>query len=358
MQHAGGAHVPGRIAARLTVLLLALLVIATLDPLAAQPVAAKGLGSAIASTRQGQHRAETRMRRADKRIAQMLRYRKGGERAIRKAGRRLEKARHRYTDARGRVQATKDDLRLARLELARATYVRPNPGGRQVGRAATPRRDVRKLKHELRRDRRRADRLDERKDDARREKRQRLRAIGKSGHGIGDVVERRERAESILGYHIQSMVQLAQQKAEALSMSRPSDTGFRRPAHGTISQGFGCTGYRREPARGKCRHFHDGIDIAGRSGSRIRAAAEGVVAYAGWNPWDGELRAYIVIVGHRGGFQTVYGHLRPIRKARVGKAVRRGQTIGFMGSTGNSTGTHLHWEVRKGTTALDPRRYR
>jgi murein DD-endopeptidase MepM/ murein hydrolase activator NlpD len=140
-------------------------------------------------------------------------------------------------------------------------------------------------------------------------------------------------------------------------MSPPLVRGFRRPARGRVTQGFGCTGYRREPRRGTCRHFHDGLDIAGRSGSRIRAAAQGVVAYAGWNPWDADRRAYIVIVGHRGGFQTVYGHLRPIRKARVGKAVRRGQVIGFMGSTGNSSGPHLHWEVRRGT-ALDPRRYR
>ena len=127
---------------------------------------------------------------------------------------------------------------------------------------------------------------------------------------------------------------------------------------GKVSQRFGCTGYRREPRRGGCRHFHDGLDIAGRPGSRVRAAFSGVVAYAGWNPWDAERRAYIVIVGHRGGFHTVYGHLRPVRKARVGKTVRRGQVIGFMGSTGNSSGPHLHWEVRKGTTALDPGRFR
>jgi murein DD-endopeptidase MepM/ murein hydrolase activator NlpD len=298
------------------------------------------------------------MRRADKRIAQMLRYRRGGDRAIRKAERRLEKARHRYTDARRRVRSTKDDLRLARLDLARATHVRPDPAGQQVGRRAGPRRDVRKLQRELRRDRRRAQRLDDRKDAARREKRLRLRAVGKSRRSLGDVVVRRERAESLLGYRIASMIQLAQHKAEARSMAHPARSGFRRPARGRVSQHFGCTGYRREPRRGGCRHFHDGIDIAGRSGSRIRAAAPGVVAYAGWNPWDGERRAYIVIVAHRGGFQTVYGHLRPVRKARVGKTVRRGQVIGFMGSTGNSTGPHLHWEVRKGTTALDPRRYR
>ena len=216
---------------------------------------------------------------------------------------------------------------------------------------------MRNLKSDLRSLKRRASRLDDRKDRVRREKRQRLRAVGRSRHGIGDVVRRRERAESILGAHIQGMIRLAQQKARVRSMSDPSETGFRRPARGQVTQRFGCTGFRREPRRGRCRYFHDGIDIAGRSGSRVRAAASGVVAYAGWNPWDPERRAYIVIVGHRGGLQTVYGHLRPIRKARAGKAVRQGQVIGLMGSTGNSTGPHVHWEVRRGSTALDPRRF-
>ena len=69
------------------------------------------------------------------------------------------------------------------------------------------------------------------------------------------------------------------------------------------------------------------------------------------------IAAYIVIIGHRGGYQTVYGHLLPVRKVRAGKVVRRGKVIGLMGSTGNSTGPHLHWEVRRGATALDPRRF-
>ena len=249
MQDPGGTHVPGRVATRLVTVLLALLVTVSLDPFAIQPAEAR-LGSAIASTRHGQHRAEERMRRADKRIKELKRFRHGGDRAIRKATRRLEKARHRYTAARGHVSATKDDLRLARLELARATYVRPNPGGPQVGITAGPRRDVRKLKRELRHDRRRADRLDDRKDDARHERRQRLRAAGKSGQSVGDVVQRRERAESILGYHIQSMVHLAQQKAELLGMSRPGESGFRRPARGTRHAGLRMHGL---PARAASR---------------------------------------------------------------------------------------------------------
>jgi murein DD-endopeptidase MepM/ murein hydrolase activator NlpD len=211
------------------------------------------------------------------------------------------------------------------------------------------------LGRELRRLERHASRLDDRRDDARREKRSRLRALGRSRHGIGDVAIRRDRAESTLGYLIATMVGLARRKAGARSMASPARTGFRRPARGPVTQGFGCTGFRLEPRRGRCAHFHDGIDIAGRRGSRVRAAAEGVVAYVGWNPWDVDERAYIVIVVHRGGYQTVYGHLLPVRKTRAGEAVRRGQVIGLLGSTGNSTGPHVHWEVQRGNTAIDPR---
>ena len=358
MQDGDATRGPSRVSTRLVAVALALIVTATLDPLALQPAEAASLGRSIAAMRHGQQRAEARMRGADKRIAQMKRYRRSGDRAIRVAVRRLERARDRFMAARGRVGSASDRLRAARLELDRATHVRPNPSGAQVARTSGPRREVRSTKSELRRLRRRADRMDDRRDRARREKRQLLRAMGRSGRGIGDVVRRREQAESILGYRIAAMIDLAGRKASARSLSDPSRTGFSRPARGQTTQRFGCTGYRREPRHGRCRHFHDGIDIAGRAGSRIRSAAPGVVAYSGWNPWDLERRAYIVIVAHRAGLQTVYGHLRPVRKVRAGKTVRRGQVIGLMGSTGNSTGPHLHWEVRKGATALDPRRFR
>ena len=83
----------------------------------------------------------------------------------------------------------------------------------------------------------------------------------------------------------------------------------------------------------------------------------GVVAYVGWNPWDEGSRAFIVVVGHPDGYVTRYGHLIPSRKVRVGQLVRKGQKIGKMGSTGNSTGTHLHMELLRYTTPLDPIAY-
>ena len=62
----------------------------------------------------------------------------------------------------------------------------------------------------------------------------------------------------------------------------------------------------------------------------------------------------MVVVTHAGGYETLYGHLKPRRIVRVGEEVRKGQTIGYMGNTGNSTGTHLHLELRRGRTTLNP----
>jgi murein DD-endopeptidase MepM/ murein hydrolase activator NlpD len=116
------------------------------------------------------------------------------------------------------------------------------------------------------------------------------------------------------------------------------------PASGYISQPYGCTGYWVNPPRGSCAHFHDGIDIAGRTGSRILAAASGVVAFIGFNPWE-SVPAFIVVIAHGGGLSTCYAHMLPRYPVHVGQAVRQGQTIGYMGSTGGAFGTHLHFEV-------------
>jgi murein DD-endopeptidase MepM/ murein hydrolase activator NlpD len=139
---------------------------------------------------------------------------------------------------------------------------------------------------------------------------------------------------------------------------RPGVTSsFIWPTRGRLTQGFGCTGVVWEPPRGACRHFHDGIDIASYQGTPIRAAAIGVVSYVGWNPWDQEGRAFMVVVAHPGGFETLYGHTLPRRTVRVGEVVKKGQVIGYMGSTGNSTGPHLHLELHRGRTLLNPLAY-
>jgi murein DD-endopeptidase MepM/ murein hydrolase activator NlpD len=87
----------------------------------------------------------------------------------------------------------------------------------------------------------------------------------------------------------------------------------------------------------------------------VRAAAAGTVAYAGWNPWDRGRRAYVVIIGHAEGIETIYAHLKPVRMVRAGERVQRGQRIGVVGLTGHTSGPHVHWEVSRDFQTMDPR---
>ncbi len=95
---------------------------------------------------------------------------------------------------------------------------------------------------------------------------------------------------------------------------------------------------------------HEGIDISARYNSHIVAAESGVVVYAG-----SQLGSYgkIVVIGHSGGFFTVYAHANSLH-VKTGQTVYRGQVIAKIGSTGRSTGPHLHFEVRSQSKAFDP----
>lgn len=124
------------------------------------------------------------------------------------------------------------------------------------------------------------------------------------------------------------------------------------PAHGVIvSQGFGPTPYPYEPSFGAYPHFHTGLDLAGRQGTPIVAAADGVVAAA-----DVSTVGYgnHIIIAHANGLLTLYGHLE-VMMVKVGDVVKAGQVIGLLGSTGNSTGPHCHFEVRVNGQPVDPR---
>ena len=160
-------------------------------------------------------------------------------------------------------------------------------------------------------------------------------------------------AKRSLQRRIASMVRRAQAQAARRSSGRGGGGRFSWPTIGTVTQNYGCTGFGLEPPRGSCPAFHDGIDIANAAGTPIRAAADGVVAFVGFRS-DG---AFVVVMGHAGGFETVYAHMLPTYPVRVGQFVKRGQLIGKMGSTGYSTGNHLHWEVSRGFTTLNPRSF-
>jgi murein DD-endopeptidase MepM/ murein hydrolase activator NlpD len=126
--------------------------------------------------------------------------------------------------------------------------------------------------------------------------------------------------------------------------------------HATISQGFGPTPYVFEAAYAGFPHFHTGIDLAMPLGTPVFAAADGVVVLARpMTDAEGMLVGYgnYVIIQHDTGLKTLYGHLMTIG-VKEGDMVHRGQLIGLLGSTGNSTGPHTHFEVRIENSPVDP----
>lgn len=111
-------------------------------------------------------------------------------------------------------------------------------------------------------------------------------------------------------------------------------------------------GYISSPMGPRWGEFHRGIDIARPSNLTIKAADNGVVTAAGWEGTYG----YRIVVNHNNGYQTLYAHLSKINVS-VGQVVGQGSAIGIMGSTGNSTGTHLHFEVQKNGALVNPTAY-
>ena len=120
-----------------------------------------------------------------------------------------------------------------------------------------------------------------------------------------------------------------------------------------ITQPFGPSNVALEPAFGPYKHFHTGIDIAAPLGTAVMAAADGIVVAVGHSNFG--YGTYIVIA-HGGGIATLYGHLLQTN-ANVGDRVVRGDVIGLEGSTGFSTGPHVHFELRINDQAVDPMPY-
>ena len=120
------------------------------------------------------------------------------------------------------------------------------------------------------------------------------------------------------------------------------------PINGWITSGFG---KRASPLTGEPgRHY--GVDIANVIGTPIHATADGLVVYAGWQNGYGR----VVVIEHGYGFSTRYGHCSSV-DVKVGDEVKRGEIISYVGSSGRSTGSHLHYEVRIHGIPVDPEKY-
>lgn len=121
------------------------------------------------------------------------------------------------------------------------------------------------------------------------------------------------------------------------------------PVYGKLESGVGG---RRNPFGGRGYEYHEGQDIDAAYGTPVQVSANGRVIIAGWQRGYGN----VVYVDHGNGLSTRYGHLSEIDVA-IGQTVTQGQTIGLVGSTGRSTGPHLHYEVRINNQPVDPKPY-
>jgi murein DD-endopeptidase MepM/ murein hydrolase activator NlpD len=127
----------------------------------------------------------------------------------------------------------------------------------------------------------------------------------------------------------------------ATPMGNPLDNGWIASSYGR----------RNHPIRGG-RDFHTGIDLSARPGEPIKVTADGVVSYSGRSGANGNL----VAVEHGFGYQSFYAHNKK-NVAKVGQVVNRGEIIAYVGSTGSSTGPHVHYEIWKDGKNTNPKRY-
>ncbi|MGL4451661.1 MAG: murein hydrolase activator EnvC family protein [Sarcina sp.] len=128
-----------------------------------------------------------------------------------------------------------------------------------------------------------------------------------------------------------------------------STSGFIKPLSAPVTSSYGP---RTHPITGKPGTFHRGIDFGAAGGTPIKAIAGGVVTTAGWNNSFGNM----VIVDHGNGYTSLYAHASSLN-VTAGQRVSQGQVLSFVGSTGNSTGNHLHLEMRYNGTHVNPASY-
>ena len=365
---------------RLIGLAVAMLFLASTGATFSNPVEAKDWTPQIQTTRRAQVYWELVMRTADAELRALKRSKKQAQRKLKRIDATLQRGIEKRGSAKRRLNAAKSDLAAARERFAAASMTSPPPpdaatalqalvaptppspppmgslltstslvevvagddaGTSTPGQGAIDARAVHKLEKAAKKAKRsfkQAKRKAKRSARNARAVKTRVLTIKRSESGA---FARRESAERNLGAWILAMAKYGRIRATKKSPARPGvNSAFAWPVQGRISQYY--------------HAGHDGIDIVRYKGAPVRSAAFGVVTYVGWNPWDQHGRAFMVVVTHAGGYETLYGHLLPKRVVRVGEEVRKGQVVGYMGSTGNSTGPHLHLELRRGRTTINP----
>ncbi len=165
-----------------------------------------------------------------------------------------------------------------------------------------------------------------------------------------DELKRQEEAQEKAAKELQAQINAALKSSsqQSVQYSGNGKFGFPLTSYTRISSNYG---YRIHPITGT-KKLHTGIDYAAPYGTSILAAEDGVVLTAGWNSGYG----YCVTINHGGGYVTLYGHCSSLLVS-AGQKVTKGQTIAKVGSTGNSTGNHLHFEVRINGATVNPAGY-
>ncbi len=180
-----------------------------------------------------------------------------------------------------------------------------------------------------------------------------------------EIEEERKRAEAeakklsveTLSFHMSEEELLDDTRAEPFRIPPPAycsyekaeiDFKYKSPLYGIITSKYG---YRDHPII-EDASFHTGLDIAAKSGTAISAFADGTVVESGKNKTYGNY----LLIEHKNGIRSFYGHNSRL-SVKKGQKVKLGQKVAEVGSTGMSTGPHLHFEVRKGTVRLDPALY-
>ncbi|HEY3672948.1 MAG TPA: M23 family metallopeptidase [Acidimicrobiia bacterium] len=171
-------------------------------------------------------------------------------------------------------------------------------------------------------------------------------ALDVENAALGSAVAQHDEAEAELAAESQRIAEVAQAAGDGPALG---DGTFIRPVPGPITSGYG---YRTDPITGATA-YHSGIDIGAPCGTPIKAAGTGMILTAGFNSGG---YGNMTLINHGNGLSTLYGHQSSIIVS-AGQSVTQGQVIGYVGSTGKSTGCHLHFEVRVGGNPVDPNAY-